>query len=413
MVTRRRAAPLLMVSLLVALAAGSAACAAVLGFDRLSEEAASEAGANEASTEAGTETGAPEAGPGCTALGLPDRPAPSGAGDAGPEAVHMAVKLFDFGIEQTTQPSGFNLDRACSPTVATSTCATKIDEQTFAKYGKDHDDKGLDNAGFGLLGYLAYLGSAFSPKEINNRLQAGEFGVVLRLANWNGTNDDDDVIVELFPAIGVWNVPDGGGAPTSGGTPTFLPGDQWMRDRRFQNVVDASRIKSANAWVTGGRLVASFQSVTLPVTVPDDKKPFDIVIQEGFLSGMLVVDGTSWRIEGGVIGGRWRTADMLAQARTIYVKDTVGLQNAVLCEPGLASQVYAAVKKEVCDARDIRGTSRDDGKSLPCDAFSTGLRLDTYAVAAPGPFADLPAVAARCEADGSIPAGDDCAPAAP
>jgi hypothetical protein len=186
-----------------------------------------------------------------------------------------------------------------------------------------------------------------------------------------------------------------------------------MRDRRFQNVVDASRIKSANAWVTGGRLVASFQSVTLPVTVPDDLKPLDIIIQESFVSGMLVVDGTSWRLTDAVLGGRWRTADMLGQARTIYVKDTVGLKNAVLCDPGVPSQVYGAVKKEVCDARDIRGTSRDDGKGLPCDAFSTGLRIDTYSVVDPGPFADLPAVAVRCQLDGSVPANDDCAPASP
>ena len=71
MVTRRRFAPLLTVSLLVASAAGSAACAAVLGFDRLSEEAATEAGATEASTEAGTETGAPEAGPAALRSGSP------------------------------------------------------------------------------------------------------------------------------------------------------------------------------------------------------------------------------------------------------------------------------------------------------------------------------------------------------
>ena len=194
-------------------------------------------------------------------------------------------------------PAGFNLDHACSPTVATSTCTTKIDEATFAKYGKDLDDKGLDNAGFGLLGYLAYLGSAFAPKNINERLQGGEFGAVVRIANWNGTSEDDDVIVEVFPAIGVWNQPDGGASRRPAASP---------RSRRPTSgcAIVASRtssmlaIKSANAWVTGGRLVASFQSVTLPVTVPDDTKPLDIILQEAFFSGMLVVDGASWKVEG-------------------------------------------------------------------------------------------------------------------
>lgn len=407
---RRRIAPLFLMWTVIAGSAGTAACAAVLGFERLSEEGVEGGGAPDTSTVDGEVP--TEAGPSCTALGIPDKPAPADAGEDAPGTVHMAVKLLDFGIDKSVAAVGFNLDRTCSPTIATSSCATAIDEATFEKYGRDKDERGLDNSGFGLLGYLSYLGSAFAPVSINDRLATGEFGVVLRVANWNGTNEDDDVIVEVFPAIGVWKDVDSG-APAPGGKPTFTTDDQWMRDRRFQNVVDASRIKSASAWVTGGKLVASFQSVTLAVTVPDDKKPLDVIMQEAYLTGNLVADGASWKLADGVVGGRWRTSDILNQVRTIYVKDTAGLKNVVLCDPGLPFNVYGAVKKEVCDGRDLRSTSREDGKGLPCDSFSTGLKIDTYAVAEPGPFADLPAVAARCEQDGSVPATDDCAPAAP
>ena len=387
----------------------------MLGFERLSEDGApSEGGSPESATtpDTGVDSAASEAGPTCSALGIPDRPTVVDAGADALDPIHMAVKLLDFGIDKAATPPGFNLDHACSPSVATSTCATKIDEATFDKYGKDKNDQGLDNSGFGLLGYLSYLGTAFAPVSINDRLSAGEYGVVVRLANWNGTNEDDDVIVEVFPAIGLWNHPDGG-ALTPGATPTFTSDDQWIRDRRFQNVVDASRIKSASAWVTGGHLVASFQSVTLPITVPDDKKPLDIIIHEGYLDGVLVPDGTSWRIKDAVLGGRWRTSDMLGQVRTIYIKNTAGLINVVLCDPHLPFDVYGAVKKEVCDGRDLRSSSLDDGKNLPCDSFSTGLRVDTYAIAVPGAFGDLPVLPARCQQDGSIPEGDDCAPAFP
>ena len=413
--SRSRLAPLVMVWMLLACGAATGACAAVLGFERLSEDGApSEGGSPESATmpETGADSMTPETGPSCTALGTPDRPTIVDAGADALDPIHMAVKLLDFGIDKAAAPPGFNLDRACSSSVATSTCATKIDEATFDKYGKDKNDQGLDNSGFGLLGYLSYLGTAFAPVSINDRLAAGEYGVVLRLANWNGTSEDDDVIVEIFPAIGLWNHPDGG-ALTPGATPTFTAADQWMRDRRFQNVVDASRIKSASAWVTGGKLVASFQRVTLPLTVPDDKKPLDVIIQEGYLVGAVVPDGSSWRIADAVLGGRWRTADMLGQVRTIYIKDTAGLKNVVLCDPNLAFDVYGAVKKEVCDGRDLRGSSLDDGKDLPCDSFSAGLRIDTYAVNVPGTFADLPVIPARCQQDGSIPQGDDCAPAFP
>jgi hypothetical protein len=418
MVTRARGrwAPLLMVWTLIACGAGSAACAAVFGFERLSEDGASpEGGSSETSTtnEASVDGALPEAGPTCTALGLPDRPAVTDGGADALAPIHMAVKLLDFGIAKGAAVPGFNLDHACSSSVATSTCATKIDEATFDTYGKDKNDRGLDNSGYGLIAYISYLGPSFTPVSINDRLAAGEYGVVLRLAEWNGTSEDESVIVEIFPAIGAWNHPDGG-ALTPGAKPAFASDDQWMRDRRFQNVVDASRIKSANAWVTGGQLVASFQSVTLPISVPDDKKPLDVIIQESYLGGALVPDGTSWRLKDATLGGRWRTSDILGQVRTIYIKNTLGLNNVVLCDPKLAPDVYGAVKKEVCDGRDIRSASADDGKNLPCDSFSAGILVDTYAVAVPGPFADLPAITTtRCRQDGSVPEGDDCAPAFP
>ena len=418
MVKRSRGlAALFMVWALVACGVASGACAAVLGFERLSEDGASspEAGSPDSAPDApetGTDGATPEGGPTCTALGIPDRPTIVDAGADALDPIHMAVKVLDFGIDTAAAVPGFNLDRACSPSVATSSCSTKIDEATFDKYGKDKNAQGLDNSGYGLLAYLSYLGSAFAPVSINDRLAAGEYGIVVRLANWNGTSEDDDVIVEVFPAIGLWNHPDGGPL-TPGATPTFTANDQWRRDRRFQNVVDASTIKSANAWVTGGKLVASFQRVTLPISVPDDTKPLDVIMQEGYLLGTIVPDGASYRIKDALVGGRWRTADMLNQVRSIYIKNTAGLKNVVLCDPNLAFDVYGAVKKEVCDGRDIRGSSSDDGKSLPCDSFSAGLRIDTYAVTVPGTFADLPVIPARCQQAGSIPQGDDCAPAFP
>lgn len=410
MVKARRVAPLLLLGTLLA-ACGASACAAVFGFDRLSEEESTEGGLPEAATPE-TSTPAPEAGASCTALGIPDRPAPSDAGADAPGPIHMALNLVDFGIGESAVAGGFNLDHACSPTVATSSCTTAIDVGTFDKYGKDRDESGIDNASFGLFGYLSYLGSAFAPVGINKRLTEGEFGLVLRIANWNGTPEDDDVIVELFPAIGLLTPVDGG-APVPGGKPSLTASDVWRRDRRYQNIVDASRIKSASAWVTGGRMVASFQSVTFPLSVPEDPKPIDITLQEAVVTGMMVADGASWRLSQAVVGGRWRTVDMLAEARMIYVKDTAGLVDSVLCDPGAPTIVYGAVKKEVCDARDIRGASRDDGKSLPCDSFSAGVRFDTYAVDTVGPFDDLPAITPRCEKDGSVPVKDDCAVAFP
>lgn len=322
------------------------------------------------------------------------------------------MKLVDFGIDTARGPTGFNLDRACSTSAATSTCTTSVSDEIFTKYARDKDDRGLDNAGFALIDYLAFLGSAFRPSEVNVRLADGEYGIVLRVSNWNGTPDDDDVLVEVFPAMGVWTREDGG-ALTPGGKPSFQRTDLWRRDRRFQNVVDASILKSTNAWVKGGRLVASFESVSLPISVPDDPKPLDIQVQEGYFTATIVPDGASFRLTDGVLGGRWRTLDFLEQVRNIYIADTAGIKNKVLCDPNLPVDVYGAVKREICQGRDIRAVSREDGKGLPCNAFSVGIRMDSYAVDEAGDFGDLPAIAPRCQAAGSVPKGDDCASASP
>ena len=148
----------------------------------------------------------------------------------------------------------------------------------------------------------------------------------------------------------------------------------------------------------------------MPLNIPDDKKPLDIVLRGGFLVGTLAPDGPGYKLTDGVVAGRWRTADILAQVRTIFIKDTIGFQNVYLCDPGPVAAVYAAVKKEVCDGRDLRASSKEDNMGLPCDTVSAGVRFEGYALDSAGGFADLPAIAARCEQDGAVPLGDDCAP---
>ena len=412
---RRRLGTAFFVLAALAGSASTVACAAVFGFERLSvdDDAVDGPVGGEGSTEGGADTAAPpDSSSRCAELGLPNKPGPSSTTALAP--IHMALKLFDLGIDTNGAVPGFNLDHVCSPTVATSSCKTNVSEAKFGTYARDRNGDGLDNSGYGLLAYLAYLGEAFQPVQVNKRLANGEFGFVVRLVSWNGTPEDDDVLVEVFPTIGVALDPDAS-TPVVGGKPKFDAADRYIRDRRFQNIVDASRLKSASAYVTGGRLVASFDAVSLPMSVPDDQKPLDIIIQEGILYGSLVKDGASWKLADGVLAGRWRTADILAQVRTIFVKDTIGLKNVYLCDPdlmvnGVKIDPYKAVKTEVCDGRDLRASSADDNKGLGCQAVSAGIRFDSYAVSTPGTFGDRPAIAARCQKPGSVPEGDDCAP---
>jgi len=408
-VTARTLRTLLFVASALALGVTTAACAAVFGFERLSADEVDGATLPETSVDAGDGSPLSEAGSQCAELGLPDKPGPQDGGNTTLAPLHMALKVFDFGIDSTIGPAGLNLDRTCSPTLALGSCTSKISEAAFGTYARDRDGRGLDNAGYGLLGYLALLGDAFKPSEVNSRLAKGEYGFVVRLSNWNGLPDDDDVLLELFPTVGV-AVDAEAGAPVAFGKPKFVATDYWLRDNRFKNVVDASTMHSASAYVTGGRLVASFDTATFPISVPEDKKPVDIIIHEAFLLGSVAPDGAGYKMTDGVLAGRWRTADILAQVRTIYLKDTIGFKNVYVCDPGPVASVYTAVKKEVCTGRDLRGSSSDDRKGLACDTVSAGIRFESYALDSAGGFADLPVVPARCQQDGAVPLGDDCAP---
>jgi hypothetical protein len=397
---------------MLAVAASTVACAAVLGFERLSEDAVPETGAPDAAGEAGL-----EAGPLCSDLGVPAKPAAAtGDGSAGPGPFTVAVSLLDLGIDPTAPPVGLNLDGVCSHDVATSSCATAVTEDLWGGYGDDKDG-GLDNAGLSLLGSNSGLGEAFSPAEINRRLQQGGYGLVLRISSYNGLSNDDAVEVDFFPALGVQQAVDGGGYGTGmlndAGVLSFASTDKWTLDQRFAALGSSgSTLRSRVGYVADGRLVAKFDNVILPISVPGDPKRFDIVLNGFYVSADLSFKSGAWSLSNGVFAGRWKTSQFLEQLRAVYIKDSLGLKDAGLCEPA-GRPLYEIVKGAICTARDIR-SDQQGVTSLPCDAFSTGLRFETYAIDQLGPIDAGPAIAARCPAvDGGVPANDDCAPASP
>jgi hypothetical protein len=323
------------------------------------------------------------------------------------------LNVLDLGIDPTAPPVGLNLDGVCSQDVATSSCATAVANDIWAPFGVDRNDKGLDNAGPALLGSLSTLGDVFSPTKINQRLQAGGFGLLLRIGNYNGLANDDAVVVEIFPALGVQQLDDGGtydaGPLDSSGKLTFAHTDRWTLDERFLLPgTGASTMRSQSAYVADGRLVASFDQVLLPLSVPDDPKPFDIELRGFYVSGDLSFKSGAWALSNGLFAGRWRTRQFFEQLRTAYVLGSVGVVDAYLCDPQLRP-LYDAVKTAICRARDIRSDTQGH-TSLPCDAFSAGLRFETYAVDALGSFMPGPRVEPRCVDAGVVPTGEDCAP---
>jgi hypothetical protein len=378
-----------------ALALTSAACVAVLGMDKLSEKQS--------------------IGPAVCRednIGEPGKPASSAAPGARELSVYFALKELDLGINPGAERAGFNLDHQ----ITTATDLTKNgcvfpdggDIESILTYGVD-PPSGVDNANTLLLTRLASFQASIGPVEINARLVERQFGIVLRIDGWNGTKNDENVQVLLFPAIGHWQkLPyDAGlvpGAPVSPFDRPFDPGDLWMPDMRFQLGDRGSSLISTNAWVNDGRLVARYDLLTVPIrSSPDELRSFDIELRDAWITGILAPPESGGRasLERGVVGGRIKASAVGAQLRLLFDMST----GTYLCAAGNPLSQFAT--DFVCGVRDIRSSHCDDGKSLPCDALSFGARFETYSVDDLGPFRERSDDEYRDDA-GRLPPAERC-----
>jgi len=388
----------------LALACATASCAAILGFERLSEDPADAGLADGASDAPALDGGADGPSGPCGELGVPSPPADAAAGNS--TFVLAALRLLDFGLAVDggrPEIPGFNLDLTCSVDLASSSCTSRLLAPAFETHARDKTPTGIDNAGFSLIAYISRFSDVLSPHGINQGIQDGRYGVVIRIEGWNGQPDDDNVAVELFPAIGVR-------AADGGVRPAFDEDDSWLLDSRFQvgGVLEASTLRAARAWVTGSRVVGRFAEIVIPIFIDADPKPFEVRVRDAILTANLETDGSGRAVlRDGVLSGRWKTADFLDQVRTIYIEDSNGLTNTVLCDPVPgATLIYNSVKSTICDGRDIRSDSRDNAGE-PCDAISAAARIEAYSVRKLGTFAAPPDGGPRC-IDAAIPEGDDC-----
>lgn len=380
----------------------SAACASILGFERLSEDEATTP-----TTEAGTldaaEAGTDAAPVTCPEIGVPPAPPPTGNSDAGHEIL-SAVSLLDFGIDvNQSLPGGYNLDRTCTNVPTQRTCTSTQTQGSFDKYERDGDG-GLDNAGVRLFADIAAISSEINPTQINARLREGQYGAILRVKEWNGLPTDESVFFEFYPALRVV-------APDGGSVPSFTPTDRWKLDDRFEIApgIHGSQLR-ATAYVTDNRVVAYFDELIVPLVIPGDPKLFDAKLREVWVTATIATDtaGGPPRLTDGIISGRWRTVDFFEAVRTIYLVDTGSLSDVVVCDVNRIL-LYDVIQSTVCQSRDIRAASKDDGQNLPCDSFSIGVRFDTYGVTDEGDFVPSnDAGPPRCQNDPKVPAGDDC-----
>ncbi len=369
-------------------AVGSAAvfgCATIFGLDPLADAPADKEGGAEAGSQSDadlTDAGAkPETGSDCTDPGYPGKPA-ADSPDGGDFTILVALNRIDFGLTDSTDAgpavTSYNLDRICTVNTKTSSCISGATGTDYSNYVIDKTEAGADNAGLSLIHYISGMGPAFTPENINARLQAGLYGVIISVTAYNGQANDTQVNVNFFPSFGI---------ATDGGVAN-APTDVWRVDKSDLGASETSMWVDANAWVAGGKLVAHVPHAPLKITVDQNNPLLILRFDDAVVTGDIVRDGAgTFRLTHGVVAGRVKTQPFLESVDQLFYNPGAGPTMAICYEPIF----QGFITNTVCSARDIMSNSLNDNTNVTCDAFSAGAGFDTYAVdkwssgTAPGP----------------------------
>jgi hypothetical protein len=357
-----------------------------------------------------------DAGPGaaldaaCAHAYYPDRPAQDDPSTLTVEVV-LAVQSIDLGVSPDAgtglAPYGFDLDHVC-------TCPgppSCVQEQG-APLTCD-DDMGRDHAGLELFRELGSLAPAGS-QQTNQGLQAGQYGLIFDIQNYNGKPNDKQVSVSVYASNGISGVEDGGASqPSHDGTdrwtldPTYIIGGSKLDGSTCDQNVCKAIYFDDTAYIKDNVLVAR---IDFPVSFGTKSFLGGAVMN---LKGSVIVGtleqvavaggGSSYRITEGTIAGRWPTRLLLQTLAAI--PDNVSNTSPYLCGPDSFGYLY--LRYRACQVADITSNPMLDNTNAPCDAVSMGFRFAAEP-AHLGEVYGIPPPPAGCTTEGGLPFTDSC-----
>lgn len=302
----------------------------------------------------------------------------------------VALRSLNFGASVDAgaiTSVGYDLDGVCTCPGPPS-CVTNDVKQMHCD-----DDAGRDNSGGALLKEFALLsGGTFSQDTLNNNVNRGTYGLLVRIEHYNGGKNDKSVVVSIFVSNGTPPGPDGGAGDHA--MPSWDGNDDWTIDSASVfGGADAGRVipnfADTNAYVANGVLVAS---IDFPLTLGGSGVvTLDFV--GGFVTANVVANGSTFKLTDGILAGRWPTAKLLATLGALQ------LGGVNVC-PG--TQTYKDVKSRVCGAADVTANVTADA-AAPCSALSMGIQFSADP-AKLGPVEARPTGAPPCPDAGP----DDC-----
>ena len=273
-------------------------------------------------------------------------PPPSSLTSSGSDSVVITAALSRIMLGSTDGGPyyGFNLDKTCTCPQAES-CTHSGSQQTC------DDEGGIDN----YARHIFEETNLTSESNLNNAVQTGLSGALIKISDYNGKADDAVVTVTVYGSLGYESYP---AAPKWDGT------DRWTVDPGSAN----GPYFTNNAYVAGSKLVAS---LNFPIIVGSAyTNPVTIELVSGRIVADLQMNGTSLVKMTGLLGGRWDPARFLPSLQ--HVPDPT-LDGGWLCG---TDTTYQFVKAVICANTDINADPQFDNQGGQCNAVSMGLGFE-------------------------------------
>lgn len=328
------------------------------------------------SGEGGSDSG------GCPHLRWPERPSADDP-SSGDITIYEALRTLDFGSRDDGGAPpllGFDLDAVC-------TCQGMPPAGESCKPVGDaaaaHCDleAGVDNAGLSLVRQFSAFPGFFQQSYLNDRIAAGFYGAVVRIAKYNGKPNDTQVEVAFFPSNGTKGIEQG--FPT---IPNWNGADNWTLDPTalLGGVIPdggdpGAKYVDQSAYVRDGVLVANLGfPISIGASANDNTLTIDLV--GAVVTAKLVNANGVWRADDGTIAGRWPTNKMLTSLQVLH--DPFDPMQR-LCGTNLT---YQLIKNKICAAADIASNVLEDGKNAPCGALTVGIAFNATAAQINGTY---------------------------
>lgn len=309
---------------------------------------------------ASSHTDGGEAGDPCSVTGVPPRPVvPDDS--AGGELV-FALRSVDIGIvpDAGAHAHGLNLDRAC-------TCPGPETCTAWAGTAPHCDDPGgLDVQTAKFLQQFSANGAELIQARVERFYREGWFGLLIRVADYNGRADDPVVSVTVFESTGTRASP-----AEKPKTPVLDGTDVWYIDPR--SVIGTGppylgRASDAAAYVSGGVLVANIPVIRMPMsgfTSDTDTRVSRFDLRSAFLVATLKTNERGVRvIDQGEFAIRWTTQSFL------QTLGNAADQSSDAGRPMCLGSNYPVLKAVVCTYADILADPTDTDRTHHCTAMS-------------------------------------------